>query len=166
MTMRLGPSGRCRGTTISIRSLQHDRSMKLSPSARLGLLLSFCALSACASVRSHFPIGSGNDSSPSNTSTNEKAARRTAQEIARDEARKLARIREEAHSRLKAHPRLVSASSRASEPVRKAALADRRLRIAVSVSERTLWLMRDTSVLFSAPVAVGMEKGFTWAGKS
>jgi hypothetical protein len=94
-----------------------------------------------------------------------KASVRSVEDEARENARRIARLRAEAHEGLKPNPRLVPASSRASEPVRKAALADRRFRIVVSTAERTLWLMRDTSVLVTAPVAVGMQKGFVWAGK-
>ncbi len=147
--------------------------MKHFLSARSGLLILLCAAaSACASVRSVFSSGGGlgEDSSPSTPaatpSTSEKSSRRSAEEEAREEARRAARIRAEAHERLKASPRLVSASARASEPVRRAALADRHLRVVVSTAERTLWLLRDTTVLFSAPIAVGMQKGFVWAGKA
>lgn len=38
------------------------------------------------------------------------------------------------------------------------------LRILVGTESRGLWLMRDTTVLFHAPVAVGMEEGFTYDG--
>lgn len=38
------------------------------------------------------------------------------------------------------------------------------LRVLVGTESRGLWLMRDTTVLFHAPVAVGMEEGFTYEG--
>ena len=141
--------------------------MKRITIARLGLLSLVCAAAtACASVRSIFPSDDWEDSSPPAPRPPAlKASVRTVEEEARENARRIARLRKEAHEGLKPNPRLVPASSRASEPVRKAALADRRFRIVVSTAERTLWLMRDTSVLVTAPVAVGMQKGFVWAGK-
>jgi L,D-transpeptidase catalytic domain len=38
-------------------------------------------------------------------------------------------------------------------------------RIIVSVRARALWLMRDTVTVFRAPVAVGMNDGFTYGGR-
>src|SRR5690606_21032729 len=38
--------------------------------------------------------------------------------------------------------------------------------ILVGTESRSLWLMRDTVVLFRAPVAVGMEEGFTYKGRA
>jgi hypothetical protein len=144
--------------------------MKRLAIARFGLLILVCAgPAACASVRSIFPSGEYyEDSSPPNgpSSVAEKASKRSIEEEAREKARRVARMREEARRGLKPNPRLVPASSRASEPVRRAALADRKFRIVVSTAERTLWLMRDTSVLLTAPIAVGMQKGFVWAGKA
>jgi hypothetical protein len=141
--------------------------MKRLSIARFGLLSLVCAAAAgCASVRSIFPSDSWEDSSPSNSRPPaEKASVRTVEDEAKAEAKRIARLRAEAHEGLKPNPRLVAASSRASEPVRRAALADRKFRIVVSTAERTLWLMRDTSVLVTAPIAVGMQKGFSWAGK-
>jgi hypothetical protein len=146
--------------------------MKFFLSARTGLLLLLCAASAgCASVRSIFPRQRADDSSPASPAPNlpEKSSTRSAEDMARAEraeARRAERIRAEAHARLKPSPRLVPASARAAEGTRRAALTDRRLRVVVSTSERTLWLLRDTTVLFSAPIAVGMQEGFVWAGKA
>jgi hypothetical protein len=47
----------------------------------------------------------------------------------------------------------------------KSALSTRGTRVVVSTESRALWLMRDTVVLFIAPVAVGMEDSFTYKGK-
>jgi hypothetical protein len=144
--------------------------MKRFAIARFGLLILVCAgPSACASVRSIFPSGEYYEDSSATTPpapVAEKASRRSVEEEARANARRIARMREEARRGLKPNPRMVAASSRASEPVRRAALADRKFRIIVSTAERTLWLMRDTSVLITAPIAVGMQKGFVWAGKA
>ena len=92
------------------------------------------------------------------SSANEKA------DSARLSAIDLSREREEARARLPASPRNVIASAPRSAPIRRAAMADRKMRIVVSTAERVLWLMRDSTVLLVAPVAVGMHKGFTWAG--
>src|SRR5688572_3682083 len=76
------------------------------------------------------------------------------------------RAREEAHARLKRTPVGVEAGSPTGLKVQQKAMKDRSLRVLVSTVERTLWLMRDTTVLFVAPVAVGMHESFTWAGKT
>lgn len=47
----------------------------------------------------------------------------------------------------------------------RSAVLGRGLRVLVSTEERALWLMRDTLVVFHAPVAVGMDQGFVWKGK-
>jgi hypothetical protein len=47
---------------------------------------------------------------------------------------------------------------------RKAVLG-RGVRVLVSTEARALWLMRDTLVLFQAPVAVGMNDGFEYQGR-
>lgn len=49
--------------------------------------------------------------------------------------------------------------------VYRAAMRTRGMRILVSTEQRALWLMRDTAVVFRAPVAVGMEQGFTYGGR-
>jgi hypothetical protein len=46
------------------------------------------------------------------------------------------------------------------------AIRARGLRVVVSIDHRALWLMRDTTVLLRAPVAVGMGEGFTYGGKT
>lgn len=46
------------------------------------------------------------------------------------------------------------------------ALRDRSLRIVVSTTDRALWLMRDTAVVFSAPVAVGRSENLVWEGRT
>jgi hypothetical protein len=45
------------------------------------------------------------------------------------------------------------------------AVLGRGLRILVATEERALWLMRDTLVVMSAPIAVGMEEGFEYRGR-
>jgi len=49
--------------------------------------------------------------------------------------------------------------------VYRQAVAARGMRILVSTEARALWLMRDSTVIMRAPVAVGMSEGFTWEGK-
>jgi hypothetical protein len=45
------------------------------------------------------------------------------------------------------------------------ALEKKGTRIVVSTSNRSLWLMRDSAVLFKAPIAVGRSKRLVWKGK-
>lgn len=62
-------------------------------------------------------------------------------------------------------PDLVQPSSVAATRVWRKALTSRGLRVLVGTESRGLWLMRDTVVVFRAPVAVGMEEGFTYNGR-
>ena len=78
----------------------------------------------------------------------------------------VAREREDLRSRLVSTPHGARAATEKSEPIRESALTDRKLRILVSTDARALWLMQGDSVVFLAPVAIGMEKDFTWAGKT
>jgi hypothetical protein len=64
-----------------------------------------------------------------------------------------------------ASPRSVQPRAPASLAVWRKAMASRGMRIVVSVDERSLWVMRDSLVVFRAPVAVGMHEGFTYRGK-
>ena len=101
------------------------------------------ALSGCASVKSIVPWGRKPE----------------------DPVAAATEARLEARARVKPTPVGVAAATPASEPIRKSALSDRGLRILVSTAERSLWLLRDTTVLLYAPVAIGMSKDFVWAGK-
>ena len=118
------------------------------------ILLLSAALSGC-NPRSIVAWGSSPQASAA-----EKA------DSARIAAIDLSREREALRARLPASPRNVIASTPRSAPIRRAALADRKTRVLVSTAERVLWLMRDSTVLLVAPVAVGMHKGFSWAGKT
>jgi hypothetical protein len=62
-------------------------------------------------------------------------------------------------------PFAASPRAPASRAVWRDALAARGTRIVVSTAHRALWLLRDSTVLLGAPVAVGMHEGFTYAGK-
>lgn len=46
------------------------------------------------------------------------------------------------------------------------AVLGRGLRVLVSTEARSLWLMRDTLVVFRAPIAVGMQDGFEYQGRT
>ncbi|HEX6307575.1 MAG TPA: L,D-transpeptidase [Longimicrobiales bacterium] len=48
----------------------------------------------------------------------------------------------------------------------RSGLRARGLRIMIGTDSRSLWLLRDTTVVFRAPVAVGMSEGFTYKGKT
>ncbi|MGH7555632.1 MAG: L,D-transpeptidase [Longimicrobiales bacterium] len=64
-----------------------------------------------------------------------------------------------------ASPRSVRPRAATSVVVWRKAMTSRGTRIVVSVEERALWVMRDSAVVFRAPVAVGMHEGFTYRGK-
>jgi L,D-transpeptidase-like protein len=127
------------------------RMIKVSSQYAVVLLFGVL-LGGCNSMRSIVPWGDPAD-----------AEARRAEEL-RQKQMDLLREREELRALLPAHPRGVSASTTSSTSIRRAALADRKTRILVSTAGRVLWLMRDTTVLMVAPVAVGMHEPFTWAG--
>lgn len=85
---------------------------------------------------------------------------------AAEAARKREIARAEARARVPESPALAKGPTRAAERVRTSALNDKRFRVVVSTQDRGLWLMRGDSILFTAPVAVGMSESFTWAGKT
>lgn len=62
-------------------------------------------------------------------------------------------------------PDLAQPSTMEGTAMWRAALKAGGLRVLVGTESRSLWLMRDTTVLFRAPVAVGMEEGFTYEGR-
>ena len=64
-----------------------------------------------------------------------------------------------------ASPKLVAPMPGASATIWQAALKQPGTRIIVSTQGRSLWLMRDTMLLFKAPVAVGRKKRLIWEGK-
>jgi hypothetical protein len=72
---------------------------------------------------------------------------------------------ERARERVPSSPDLVQPSTVQGTEIWRNALQSRGLRVMVSTETRSLWLMRDTTVIFRAPVAVGMEDGFTWEGR-
>jgi hypothetical protein len=63
-------------------------------------------------------------------------------------------------------PDLAQPSTTNGTAVWRSALKAGGVRILVGTETRSLWLMRDTTVLFRAPVAVGMEEGFTYEGRT
>jgi hypothetical protein len=62
-------------------------------------------------------------------------------------------------------PRATSPKNVESIVMRRRALNSRGLRIVVSTEDRALWLLRDTTVVFRAPVAVGRDAPFSYGGK-
>jgi lipoprotein-anchoring transpeptidase ErfK/SrfK len=110
-------------------------------------------LAGCSSIRKVVPWP---DRRPPRTPERSYPAPPSTAEIMRE--------RERARARLPRTPYTVGPSANASAGIRRAALADRKLRIAVSTAGRVLWLMRDSTVLLVAPVAVGMHDRFTWDG--
>jgi hypothetical protein len=64
-----------------------------------------------------------------------------------------------------AHPLDVFANGSRAVQVREQALRADGTRILVSTEGRTLWLMRGEDILFTAPIAVGMEEPFHYEGR-
>jgi hypothetical protein len=81
------------------------------------------------------------------------------------EQERLERAMARAREAVPAAPDLVQPSTMMATEVWRAALKARGTRVMVSTETRSLWLMRDTVVTFRAPVAVGMEQGFTYEGR-
>lgn len=81
-----------------------------------------------------------------------------------DEATRI-EMMERARAAVAPAPDLVQPSSVSATRVWRKALTSRGLRVLVGTESRGLWLMRDTVVVFRAPVAVGMEEGFTYNGR-
>jgi hypothetical protein len=88
--------------------------------------------------------------------------RRPAEEI--EEERRL-RMMERARDAVAVDPALVQPSGTQATSIWRQGIQAGGLRILVGTESRSLWLMRDTVVLFRAPVAVGMEEGFTYRGR-
>ena len=93
----------------------------------------------------------------------------TAEERAAQEAAELERRateqRERAREAVPAAPDLAQPRSAQATRVWRSGLAARGLRIMVATDARALWLMQDTVVLFRAPIAVGTDEPFTYAGR-
>jgi lipoprotein-anchoring transpeptidase ErfK/SrfK len=64
-----------------------------------------------------------------------------------------------------AHPGFVKPATGKSTSVWSEALERKGTRIVISTRARSLWLMRDTTVLFKAPIAVGRSKPLVYKGK-
>jgi hypothetical protein len=77
----------------------------------------------------------------------------------------LAVIMERTRAMVPARPDLAQPSTSDGTRVWRNAVLGRGLRVLVSTEARSLWLMRDTVVVFRAPVAVGMQEGFVFRGK-
>src|SRR5690606_14651943 len=84
---------------------------------------------------------------------------------AESKQRELEEAMRRARAAVPARPDLVQPGSTEATKVWKAALNGSGIRILVGTESRSLWLMKDTTVLFRAPVAVGMEEGFTYKGR-
>lgn len=89
--------------------------------------------------------------------------RRPAEVIERE---RLAEAMRRALEAVPAKPDLAQPGTVKGTEVWRSGLKARGMRILIGTESRSLWLMRDTAVLLRAPVAVGMEEGFTYKGKS
>ena len=63
------------------------------------------------------------------------------------------------------HPSMIVPTTVASSGIWKAALKKSGTRIVVSTEGRSLWLMRDSTILMKAPIAVGRSKRLIYKGK-
>ena len=63
------------------------------------------------------------------------------------------------------HPRLAAPSGKKALGIWGEALDARGMRILVSTETRSLWLMQDSQLVFSAPIAVGRSKRLVYKGK-
>jgi hypothetical protein len=88
---------------------------------------------------------------------------RSEEEIARDS---LAALMERTRLAVPPRPDLAQPSTVDGTRQWRTGVLGRGLRVLVSTEERALWLMRDTLVVFAAPIAVGMEQGFTYRGRT
>jgi len=87
---------------------------------------------------------------------------RTAEQIRQDSlAERMARARAD----VPASPWAARPTTADGTRVWRTATSAKGMRIVVSTESRALWLLRDSTVLFQAPVAVGMEEGFTYRGR-
>ena len=110
-------------------------------------------LAACSSL----PITIGEP-------TPEERAERAARDAAR-EAERLAEVIADARAAVPETPHAAPPREDDARAVWEAALDARGTRIIVSRDARALWLVRDSSVVFRAPVAVGKHESFEYAGK-
>jgi hypothetical protein len=92
-------------------------------------------------------------------------AAREAQREEEERVRRAAEMRERARDAVPAAPDFAQPTSTAATRIWRSGVRARGLRIMVATDARGLWLMRDTVVLFRAPIAVGTEEPFEWAGK-
>jgi hypothetical protein len=146
--------------------------MKQISRATFVALLLGLVLNACAKVREVTPWPNESSEDPVQQQQDRvREERDRARERERDREREEAervrrerREREELREKLKPNPSRAIAATTSSRPIRDAALRAKGLRIIVSTEDRALWLMKDTTVLQVAPVAVGMHRPFTWAG--
>jgi hypothetical protein len=88
---------------------------------------------------------------------------RSEEEIRRDS---LALLMERTRAAVPERPDLAQPSTVDGTRVWRNAVLGRGLRVLVSTEARALWLMRDTLVVFQAPIAVGMGDGFEYRGKT
>ena len=95
----------------------------------------------------------------------EEEARREAQREEEERVRAAAEMRERARDAVPATADLAQPTSSAATRIWRSAVRAKGLRVLVATDARGLWLMRDTVVLFRAPIAVGTEEPFEWAGK-
>jgi hypothetical protein len=78
----------------------------------------------------------------------------------------LVEIMERTRAAVPVRPDIAQPSTSEGTRVWRNAVLGRGERVLVSTEARSLWLMRDTVVVFRAPIAVGMQEGFVYRGRT
>jgi hypothetical protein len=151
MTLTLRRSRRLRHAIVDLRA------------GRTAALAFVIALTAgCARAPAWLP-GAAPESAESAESAESREAR-GAREAAEAEAERAA-DRQRARESVPRSPLDVAPARGEATRVWDRAVRARGTRVIISVRDRALWLMQDTLAVFRAPVAVGMNDGFTYSGK-
>jgi hypothetical protein len=147
--IRESARGACRRRTQYTRSIgMMKRTAEWGRRAAAGLAV--LSVAACATVRPDVAA------QPSPDPEAAEAARRDS----------LAEVMERTRAAVPERPDLVQPKSSDGTRVWRSAVLGRGERILVSTEERALWLMRDMLVVFRAPIAVGMQEGFVYRGRT
>jgi hypothetical protein len=127
--------------------------------ALFGLFLATSA-TACASIQ---PRTAG--PTPSHAAAEISQASNDAPDLGGPRAETLEEAMARTRAAVPARPDLTQPSTAAGTRVWRSGMLGRGLRVLVSTEARALWLMRDTLVVFQAPIAVGMNSGFEYQGR-
>jgi hypothetical protein len=135
--------------------------MQLRTAAAARAALCVLLLAGCGSAPRDWLPGPFGESAAERNARNQAAAEREEADAQREEAAARARTR----AAVPLSPLDVAPAAGESRRVWTEAVRARGVRVVVSIGARSLWLMDDTATVFRAPVAVGMNDGFTYGGK-